>query len=325
MQNGIRILVVILILFLMPACGGKSGSHDTGASSQEISETPDNPANPDLAVAVDGVDNGLLPLFDTHAHQTPMTFPDGWLESLLADHDPLGIVLLGIGDVKEHQQNYPTKVFAFGNFKDLNIDFDQLEGQLNAGFWGIGEVSIRHFASGPPGSLAVENDFNEPDLLKLYGVARDHQVPILFHFDYHEDHVGEIAATLPDFPEVTFIWAHSGDAQPEQLRPLLEALDNLHLDISCRNPLESFEGRLTSTELQRLDEADGTLKTAWKELLTDYADRFYFGSDIGPNGRLEQYGEIQDYYRGILAQLDPEVAEKIAYKNAQKLYGLSDP
>jgi hypothetical protein len=271
---------------------------------------------------------GLLPLFDAHAHQMS-TYPAGWLESLFTDHNPQGIVLLGVGNVFTHQENYPTKVFAFSNFKDVNaINFSQLESQLDAGFRGIGEVSIRHFTTGPPESdtsSPVENDFNEPDLLEVYDKAKEHGVPVIFHFDYDTSHVEEIASTLPDYPEVTFIWAHAGDAQPIELWPLLLAHTNLHLDISCRNPLESYEGRLTSMALQRLDEEDGTLKSTWKELFTEFADRIYFGSDIGPRGRLQQYGETLAYYRGILAQLESDVAEKIAYKNAQELYGLSGP
>ena len=184
-------------------------------------------------------------------------------------------------------------------------------------------MSIRHFPAGPPPAAAVENDFNEPDLLKLYGLAVNYNVPVNFHFDYHEDHVGEIVATLPNYSGVKFIWAHAGDAQPEQLAPMLSQFDNLYIDISCRNPLESFQGRLLSTDLQRLDEEDGIIKQGWRQLFTDHADRVLYGSDIGPKGRLEQYDEIQEYYRGILSQLDPEVAEKIAWKNAEKLFDIS--
>ena len=145
-------------------------------------------------------------------------------------------------------------------------------------------------------------------------------MPIIFHFDYHEDHVEEIATTLPSYAETKFIWAHAGDAQPDELTPLLSKFDNLYIDISCRNPLESFQGRLVSTTLQRLDESNGTIKNDWKKLFSDYSDRVLYGSDIGPSGRLEQYGEIQDYYRDILSQLDSAVAEKIARKNAEKLF-----
>lgn len=318
----------VFVGLLLMSCGNVNAAGSPDRSGSAPGTVPqDETAAPPIAASV-----GLLPLFDAHAHQMS-TYPDGWLESLFAEHDPQGIVLLGIGNVFTHQKNYPGKVFAFSNFRDVDaINFGLLKSQLDAGFRGIGEVSIRHFTSGPPDSdmpdtsdtsSPVENDFNEPDLLAVYGEAEEHGVPVIFHFDYDTNHVAEISDTLPDYPDVIFIWAHAGDAQPPELWPLLAAHTNLHLDISSRNPLESFEGRLTTKELQRLDEADGTLKNSWKELFTEFADRIYFGSDIGPPGRLEEYSEILDYYRGILGQLESDVAKKIAYENARQLFGLS--
>ena len=275
---------------------------------------------PDSDWRIEANDEAFIQLFDSHAHQMP-TYAANWIDELLADRKPEGLVLLGVGDVFTHQQNYSSIVHAFSNFKDVNnINFSQIESQLEKGSRGIGEVSIRHFPAGPPPAVAVENDFNEPDLLKLYDLADKYDVPVNFHFDYHDDHVDEIITTLPDYPEVNFIWAHAGDAQPEQLAPILSQLDNLYIDISCRNPLESFQGRLVSTDLQRLDEENGTIKQAWKELFTEFADRVLYGSDIGPKGRLEQYDEIQEYYRGILSQLDPQTEAKIAYRNAAILF-----
>lgn len=313
---------------LLMSCGNGNAAASSGSSgpASEAGPQGETAAAPAAASVV------LLPLFDAHAHQMS-TYPDGWLESLFTEHNPLGMVLLGTGNVFTHQENYPGKVFAFSNFRDVDaINFGLLESQLDVGFRGIGEVSIRHFPSGPPNSdmpdtsdtsSPVENDFDEPDLLAVYDKAKEHGVPVIFHFDYDTNHVAEISDTLPDYPEVTFIWAHAGDAQPLELWPLLAAHTNLHLDISSRNPLESFEGRLTTKELQRLDEADGTLKNSWKELFTEFADRIYFGSDIGPPGRLQEYSEILDYYRGILGQLESDVAKKIAYENARELFGLS--
>ena len=319
--KGLGAVYVALGLLFM-ACGeAVGGAFQNGAGTNpEAAPAPETVATLDTA-ALDTASSGPLQLFDAHAHQMPTSFPMGWLESLFEDHDPSGIVLMGIGDVIVHQENYPTKVFAFSNFKDVeDVDLGKVDTHLKMGMRGIGEISIRHFASGPPPALSIESDFNEPELLEVYDLARQYGVPVNFHFDYHKDHVGEIIDTLPNYSDVNFIWAHAGDAQPEVLTPLLTQFDNLYIDISSRNPLEFFEGRLLSKELQRLDEDDGTIKPEWKLLFNTFSDRVLYGSDIGPQGRLEQYDEIQDYYRGILAHLDAEVAEKIAYKNAQTLF-----
>jgi len=290
----------------------------SGPTDSENGETPNSEA------VSQPTDTGSLELFDFHAHQMPSTYPENWLDDLFFANDLRGIALLGIGDVFTHQRNHPSVVYAFSNFKDVNnIDLAEVESQLERGSRGIGEVSIRHFASGPPPAVAVENDFNEPDLLKLYDLAKQYNVPVNFHFDYHENHVDEIVATLPAYPDVKFVWAHAGDAQPEQLAPLLGQFDNLYIDISSRNPLESFQGRLLSTDLQRLDDQDGIIKAEWKKLFSNHATRVLYGSDIGPKGRLEQYEQIEEYYRGILMQVDAHIAENIAYSNAEKIFGFS--
>ena len=264
--------------------------------------------------------------FDTHAHQMPASFPANWLDSLVADHDPHGIVLMGIGDVLSPQADDPNRVVAFSNFHGIDdVNLTRVQSQLDNGMRGIGEISIRHFASGPSPAEPVESDFDDPKFLQVYDLAREHDVPVNFHFDYHPDHIGEIVRTLPDYPDVTFIWAHAGDTQPGVLGPLMTQLDNLYIDISSRNPLSSFEGRLVSKALQRLDDADGTIKATWKTLFETFPDRVLYGSDIGPPGRLEQYGQIQAYYRGILDQLDPQVAERITYRNARMLFPATVP
>ena len=307
----------LFVGLLFIACGQADG----GVLQNEGGTSPETVSRLHTAVPLYTASSTPLQLFDAHAHQMPRSFPMGWLESLFGNHDPSGIVLMGIGDVVVHQETYPTKVFSFSNFKDVgDLDLGKVETNLNLGLRGIGEISIRHFASGSSSSVPVESDFNEPELLQVYNLARQYGVPVNFHFDYDSDHVGEIVDTLPDYSDVNFIWAHAGDAQPEILGPLLTQLDNLYLDISSRNPLESFEYRLLSKALQRLDKEDGTIKPGWKLLFDTFSDRILYGSDIGPQGRLEQYGDIQEYYRGILAQLDPEVAEKIAYGNAQTLF-----
>ena len=267
------------------------------------------------------VDGDPLQFFDAHAHQMPSSFPEDWLDSLFADYDPRGIVLMGIGDVLSPQANDPDRVVAFSNFRGVDdVNIAQVQSQLNNGMRGIGEISIRHFASGSAPAEPVESDFDDPKLLQVYDLASQYGVPVNFHFDYHLDHIDEIIRTLPDYPDVTFIWAHSGDTQPGVLGPLMSQLDNLHIDISSRNPLSSFEERLVSQALQRLDESDGTIKSAWKTLFETFPDRVLYGSDIGPSGRLEQYDQIQTYYQEILDQLDPQVAEKIAYRNARALF-----
>jgi len=64
-----------------------------------------------------------------------------------------------------------------------------------------------------------------------------------------------------------------------------------------------------------------SLRPDWKNLIEDYPDRFYAGIDdvTGWN----EYEEVARAIRnGLLANLSPAAAEKVAYRNAVSLFGL---
>ena len=51
-----------------------------------------------------------------------------------------------------------------------------------------------------------------------------------------------------------------------------------------------------------------------------HPERFLVGSDTWIDARWDSYGSLMTEYRGWLAQLPREVAEKIAYRNAERLF-----
>ena len=58
----------------------------------------------------------------------------------------------------------------------------------------------------------------------------------------------------------------------------------------------------------------------WRRLFEQYPDRFIVGSDTWVNERWGQYASIMNGYRDWLAELPQEVAEKIAFRNAERLF-----
>ncbi len=66
----------------------------------------------------------------------------------------------------------------------------------------------------------------------------------------------------------------------------------------------------------------GVLRPDWKSLMIKYQDRILFGTDPHMQKLWNKYGKVVADQRRILGQLPHEVAEKIAYKNAEKLYGV---
>src|SRR5437870_5843171 len=106
------------------------------------------------------------------------------------------------------------------------------------------------------------------------------------------------------------LWAHAGvTATPDEIDALLAKWPNLWTELSLRDDVAP----------------QGTLDPKWRALLTKYGGRFMVGTDSWPvggtytgNERWDAYTQIVRGIRGWLARLPPDVAEAIAYGNAER-------
>jgi predicted TIM-barrel fold metal-dependent hydrolase len=73
----------------------------------------------------------------------------------------------------------------------------------------------------------------------------------------------------------------------------------------------------------RLEEVapGGRLAAAWRGLFLRFPDRFLYGSDTWTPSRWPELPRIADSARNWLKELPPEVAEGIARRNAEALFG----
>jgi predicted TIM-barrel fold metal-dependent hydrolase len=67
--------------------------------------------------------------------------------------------------------------------------------------------------------------------------------------------------------------------------------------------------------------ADGTIDENWRRLIERFPDRFMVGSDTWVNAQWDIYRELIDLNRKWLSRFSPSIAEMIAYKNAEQLFG----
>ena len=119
-----------------------------------------------------------------------------------------------------------------------------------------------------------------------------------------------VAELLNYMPDSIVLWAHAGvDATPGQIGALLDSWPKLSVELSLRTDIAP----------------NGTLDPKWRELLIRHSGRFMIGTDtwtVGGtftgNERWDTYPEIVKGIRAWLAQLPPDVAEAIAYKNAER-------
>ncbi|SHK25516.1 Predicted metal-dependent hydrolase, TIM-barrel fold, partial [Shimia gijangensis] len=109
-------------------------------------------------------------------------------------------------------------------------------------------------------------------------------------------------------PEVKIIWAHAGLGQSARtVYQVMKDHPNLVADTSLREHAILGEGQ--------------SLDPEWKRIIMAFQDRLMVGSDTWVNSQWDNYDAIISSNRQWLSLLPREVAEKIAYKNAERLFG----
>jgi hypothetical protein len=107
-------------------------------------------------------------------------------------------------------------------------------------------------------------------------------------------------------PRLRVIWAHAGmSSGPQAVGALLDRYPNLWVDLAIRNS----------------DVAPGgTLDPGWRAVFLRHPDRFLAGTDTWMTSRWEALPGSVTEVRTYLSQLPRDVAEKIAFKNAERLF-----
>jgi hypothetical protein len=146
-------------------------------------------------------------------------------------------------------------------------------------------------------------DPSDSDFLKqVASLAAERQILIHLHSD-----AKPVQLFYELEPDLTMIWAHAGMSEsPEVIGPLLERYPKLYADTSYRE-----------SDILR----DGVIEPGWRDLIMRYPDRFMIGSDTWVNSQWENYAALIQINRRWLSQFPREVAEKIAYRNAEALFG----
>ncbi|MEJ0077250.1 MAG: hypothetical protein WDO17_17790 [Alphaproteobacteria bacterium] len=104
-------------------------------------------------------------------------------------------------------------------------------------------------------------------------------------------------------------YEHTGfSTPPGRVRELLDQYPGLMGELSYR-------GGITEA---------GKLSSNWRALFASHSPRFLLGSDTWINERWFGYDTIMKEYRGWLAQLPADEAERIAHGNAEKLFARAD-
>jgi len=143
-------------------------------------------------------------------------------------------------------------------------------------------------------------DADLPVPRRMIALAKQHNLLLHAHSD-----VDAIERIFAQYPDARVLWAHSGFIGPEDVRAMLKKHPKLWSDLAYRNE----------------HGANGKVPPNWRAAFMEFPDRFLVGTDTFTPERWHYINEHANWSRQWLADLPPQVAERIAYKNGEALFG----
>jgi hypothetical protein len=192
----------------------------------------------------------------------------------------------------------------------------------------IGEIMFAHADKSHGEQTATGERYVAPNgknVIKLLTVLEKSNMPVMTHwevYDWNRDWP-EFHALYSRFPRTVFIWPHAGFASAEQVNIVLSSHDNVMITLSKK---EKDQRALSSEEKEEMLGGSivdncGRLLPEWRELIEMYPDRFMFATDAHKDYRWAKYTKVVKQWRSILGQLPDPVAQSLAWRNAERVYG----
>jgi hypothetical protein len=141
-------------------------------------------------------------------------------------------------------------------------------------------------------------DADTPVMKRMIELAKEHRIFLHAHSD-----ADAVERMFKHNPEALVLWAHSGFEQVGKVRDMVTRHKTLWADVAHRN-----------------DQApSGKLDPTWRQLFIDFPERFMVGTDTYTPERWHYVVEHAAYSRKWLAELPPDLADNIAFRNAERL------
>ncbi len=252
-----------------------------------------------------------LPLFDGHLHynlDAPQHYPPQQVARILDEAGIVGALLSSTPNdgTRLLYENYPQRFIAELRPYRNTTDFESwrveranwyrqpetvvfIERELERGIYrGIGEFH------------ANGDEAATPQMRAIARLAEHKGLWLHAHSD-----AAAVRHLFEHAPTITIVWAHAGmRTPPAEIDRMLETYPRLFAELSYRNVVAS----------------GGDLDPIWRELFLKYPQRFIYGSDTWITPRWEAVVPLAREARAWLEQLPREVAENIAFRNAQRLF-----
>lgn len=246
-----------------------------------------------------------LPIFDTHLHYSQDAWSAYSVDDIFALLDQAGVRRALVSSTPDDGslllyrrdpqrivpvlRPYRTRADMTTWTLDPSI-LSYVEERLRGGdYRGIGEF---HLYAGEARAVVP---------VAFTGLAAQHDLFLHAHSDAIA--VEELLLVGSD---VKVLWAHAGmSATPATVERLLEGYPNLWVELALRTDVAP----------------GGALDPQWSALFQRHPDRFMIGTDTWIASRWGQLPKLMADVQVWLRQLPRDVAERIAYRTAERLFG----
>jgi len=141
-------------------------------------------------------------------------------------------------------------------------------------------------------------DADRPVMREMVMLAKKYRIFLHLHGD-----ADAVRRVFKQYPGATILWAHSGFASPDAIRPMLKKYKRLWSDLAFRSGHGS----------------GGKVDADWEKLFLEFPSRFMVGTDTFSPERWHFVVEHANWNREWLKSLPRNVADNIAWKNAETL------
>ena len=248
---------------------------------------------------------GELPIFDAHMHYSQSAWevlsPEDVVK-MMKKLDIIGALVSSTPDEGTQKLIKAAPDRVIGGFRPYRESNDLGRWYEKAELVPYSEKRLRsgrHRVFGEVHLYGPEN-LQTPQMVRFFAMMEEHGLILQPHTE-----AWVVRALFAQKPDLTILWAHAGFSEPASVvGKMLNRYPNLWAELSYRAQ-DIMPG--------------GEIDPGWRKVLVRHADRLMIGTDTWTVDRWHEYRGLIGEHRRWLAKLPPEVAEKIAHKNAERL------
>ena len=254
----------------------------------------------------DGIED--VPLFDAHMHYNKPAWNAYPPDAVLRLMDSTGVAMALVSSTPDEGTITLWKFATSRIVPELRPYHDSAGSSNWTRFPGMFEYLTGRLAAYPHEGIGEFHlhDVNPEDetlLRKIVEVAK--QQKLYLHVHSGRESVDHLFALEPG---LKIIWAHAGMVESAlTVESMMTKYGTLYADTSYRE--------------SDILNADGTIDEDWRRVIERFPDRFMVGSDTWVNSQWDDYQDLIAMNRKWLSRFSRSVAERIAFKNAERLFG----